>query len=389
MVSEPTPEDLVVVRPPRRRRWGWWLAAVALGASTLWFVGGGEEEDSTWDTRTASRGDLITTVTAVGTLQPRTTVEIGSAQSGTLLRVPVEQNELVHAGQVLAELDPEPFEAAAAQARASVASSRAQVERARVTRDATLDTATRTERLQAQGVASDDERRSAVLAADQARADLSAAQAQLAQAEASLAKALDDLSDTTITTPIDGVVLHRYVEPGQTVVSAMTATALFEVASDLTTLEFEAGVDEADVGRVAAGQRATFTVSAWPDRVFEADVAGVDLAPDPDASVVTYAATLRVDNADLVLRPGMTATAEIVVDELHDVVTVPALALRWRPKTGGGPGSHAAVLQGDVVHVLEGEQAEAVQVRVLGTDGVSTAVEGVPDGAAVVLGGGA
>jgi HlyD family secretion protein len=175
-------------------------------------------------------------------------------------------------------------------------------------------------------------------------------------------------------------MVHRYVEPGQTVVSAMQATPLFEVASDLHALKIEAGVDEADVGRVRGGQAAAFTVSAWPERTFLATVASVDLAPDPDATVVSYKAELRVGNPDLALLPGMTATAEIEVASLQDVVQVPATALRYHLR--GADSSE------DTVYVLVDNEPQAMKVEVLGTDGLTVAVDGVEPGTAVIVGGG-
>jgi HlyD family secretion protein len=376
-----TPEDLAVVRPPPRRR-GWLvaagLAAVALGAGALLARGG---ESTPWETQPATTGALITAVTAVGSVEPLTTVEVGSDQSGALARVLAEQNVSVRAGEVLAELDPDSFQSAVALAVASVQSASASVDKARVTLADAEASRDRTVRLEAQGAAAATETQAAVLAVDRARADLQVARASLAQARAELDRAEQDLQDTVIVSPIDGVVVHRYVEPGQTVVSAMQATPLFELASDLHQLKIEARLDEASVGRVRAGQTATFTVSAWPERTFVATVASLDLAPDPDDTVVSYAAELRVDNPDLALRPGMTATAQIEVASLQDVVRIPQAALRYRP-------DGAAPTEGDTAYVLADGQPQPVQVEVLGTDGLLAAVSGIEAGADVIVGGG-
>jgi HlyD family secretion protein len=378
---EPSPEDLAVVQPPRRR-W-WWLAAVGLllGGTGLGLVLFGRGDSAQWETQPATTGDLTTTVTAVGSIEPLTTVEVGSDLTGRVSSVRVEQNASVRAGDVLAELDPESFEAAVAQATASVRAASAAVEKARVTLADAEASRDRTARLEGQGAAAPTETAAAALAVDKARADVQSAVASLAQARASQERAQQDLRETTITAPIDGVVVHRYVEPGQTVVSAMQATPLFEVASDLHALKIEAGVDEADVGRVREGQTATFTVSAWPERTFLATVASVDLAPDPDATVVSYQAELAVDNPDLALLPGMTATAEIEVASLQDVVQVPATALRYRPR-GAEPSDD------DTMYVLVDGEPQAVKVEVLGTDGLTVAVDGIEPGTAVIVGGG-
>jgi HlyD family secretion protein len=376
-----TPEDLAVVHPPGRRRG--WLAAVGLGVVALGIglvlARGGQP--TPWETQPATVGALTTTITAVGSLEPLTTVEVGSDQSGELARVLVEQNVSVRAGEVLAELDPDAFQSAVAQANASVLSASASVEKARVTLADAEASRDRTARLEAQGAAAATETQAAVLAVDKARADLQSARANLAQARAELDRAQQDLQDTVIVAPIDGVVVHRYVEPGQTVVSAMQATPLFELASDLHQLQIEARVDEADVGRVRAGQTATFTVSAWPERTFRGEVASVDLAPDPDATVVSYNAELRVDNPDLALLPGMTATAQIEVAALQDVVRVPSAALRYRPEG-------ESQSEQDTVYVLVDDEPQATPVEVLGTDGLMTAVRGLEAGTHVIVGGG-
>ncbi|MEZ4323267.1 MAG: efflux RND transporter periplasmic adaptor subunit [Myxococcota bacterium] len=384
----PSEADLAEIRPKGRRRA--WLAiplvlaglvGVGLWAASL----GGSTTD--WQTEPVTRGDLDLTVTAVGQLAPEDAVEVGSDLSGRVEAVLVEKNATVHAGQVLAQLDAGPFEHAVSQAtaqlssaRASVAKAEVELENARVQRD-------RTSRLLEKGAVSATELESADLQVRTLEATLQTARAQRDQASASLADARDDLTHTTILSPIDGVVIQRFVDPGQTVVSSMSATALFEVASDLSALEVEVAVDEADVGHVQAGQPARFTVSAHPDATFEAEVVSVDLAPDPDASVVSYPTELRVDNREGLLRPGMTATADIVVTSIEDALQVPTLALRYRPASSGPPAASAA---GDRVYVLRDGSAVAVPVRVLGTDGLFTAVvaDGLAEGDAIVLGGG-
>lgn len=378
----PSPEDLAVVNPPRRgRRWALLVVVGVSVAAALAFVTR-SGDPTTWQTEPATTGDLATEVTAVGTLAPITTVEVGSHQTGEVLRVLVDENAEVHAGDVLAELDPEPFEAALAQAEAQVASASASVGKAKATLANATDELERTRRLEAKGASTASDGRTAALSVDTVSAELRMARASLAQAEASRDRARQDLEDTVIVAPIDGVVIHRYVEPGQTVVSAMSATALFEVASDLRALRIDAGVDESDIGRVAAGQTARFTVSAWPDRTFDAEVASVDLAPDPTATVVTYDADLHVVNDDLALRPGMTATASIEVAALRDVVRVPALALRYRP-----PAAPAST-RGDAVWLLVDGVPTETPVEVLGSDGALVAVTGVDAGAEVIVGGG-
>ncbi|MBN2797745.1 MAG: efflux RND transporter periplasmic adaptor subunit [Deltaproteobacteria bacterium] len=376
----PEPEALALLAPPKRRsRWLWIGGGAALAllalSRVIWSGGGSEGQ---WETAEVGEGALELTVTAVGQLEPITSVEVSSELSGRVLEVLVLANDPVAAGQVLARLDPEPFESAVTQAAASAEASRAAVEQARVTLRAAELHLGRTTRLEARGAATAVEVEDAQVKVDAARATLSSARAQLDQAVAALDRKRQDVEKSVITSPIDGVVIRRQVEPGQTVVSAMQATSLFEVASDLGDLRAEVGVDEADVGRVAAGQSAHFTVSAWPDRVFEARVVTVDLAPDATASVVSYQTELHIDNAARLLRPGMTATAEIDVERLDGVAQVPTEALRFRPEDREPPaGSHLWTLsEGALV---------PVPITVLGSAGTLTAVDGVAPGSVVVL----
>jgi len=385
--DEPSAADLAEIQPPKRRgRWGIaagaLLGLVALGA---WAVSGSSGEVS-YQTEPVQRGTLDVRITAVGTLEPEDVVEVGSDLSGRVTSVLVDKNAVVKAGDVLAQLDAEPFEHAVAQATAQLSSARAAVAKAQVELEDAVVQRDRSARLFDHGAVSATTVEAAELSVRTASASLQTARAQRDQAAASLADAENDLAHTTITSPIDGVVLQRYVDPGQTVVSAMSATALFEVASDLSALQVEVAVDEADVGQVAVGQSARFTVSAHGEATFTAEVVSVDLAPDPDATVVSYPAELRVDNREGLLRPGMTATADILVASLDDALQVPTLALRYRPSRG----PDAPTASGEQVYVLRDGEPVGVAVEVLGTDGLNTAVaaDGLSVDDAIVLGGG-
>jgi HlyD family secretion protein len=391
----PDLEALAVLRGAKRRPLRWFVAgAVALAA-----LGGGGalslrgDAAAGWETAPLTRGALVHKVTAVGQLEPVERVEVGSDLSGKVASVEVEANDTVTVGDVLARLDPVPYENAVTRARATLASSRASLEQANVTAKAARLDLERTQRLVERGAATPVDVENATLELDGALAAAAGAKAQVDISRASLATAEEDLGKTVITAPITGVVTRRLVDPGQTVVSAMSATALFEVASDLSSLKAEVAVDEADVGRVHADQTAIFTVSAWPDRTFAAAVQTVDLAPVSDESVVTYDADLRLRNDDLTLRPGMTATAEIEVGRLDAVLLVPSAALRFRP-------DGAVLGEGEWVFQPDGDTLRSVRVNVLGTDGLQTAIESAepagaePDGALdpdapVVVGGSA
>lgn len=379
---EADPEVTALLVPTRSRRWRRWLAGAAILSLALGAAGVAARlahAPASYQTAEVRRGALVEKVTAVGQLEPIVSVEVGSDLSGKVAEVLVDVNQAVTKGQPLARLDPTPFQNAVAQARAQLASASASLAQARVTRSAAHAEVDRTARLLEHAAATAVELEDARIAVDKAAAAEDAAGAEVALRRAALSRAEQDLADTVITAPIDGVVTVRLVDPGQTVVSAMSATALFKVASDLKAMKAVVGVDEADVGKVAAGQRARFTVSAWPDRAFDASVATLDLAPQDDDEVVTYDAELRIENDDLALRPGLTATAEIEVGRLDDVLLVPSTALRVDLEPGQ---------EGDAVWILDGQEPRRAPVTVLGTDGLSTAIraDAVDVGAPVIVG---
>ena len=382
--SGPDPEDLARLEPPTVDRTTWAavgaIVFVAVLAIAAWW---NADTGDAYETTPLVTGHLTQRVTAVGQLEPLDRVEIGSDLTGTVAEVVVDENQLVVRGQVLAKLDPGPFENAVTQSRASAASSRAQVLTSEVELERLQSELDRNERLFARGAATGVDVERSRLDVRAAQSSLQAARATLQQSLASLERTEQDLQDTVIAAPIDGVVVRRLVDEGQTVVSAMAATPLFEIASDLADLKVEVDVDEADVGLVNAGQQATFTVAAWPNRTFIATVAAVDLAADTSQSVVVYETELRVDNTDGALRPGMTATAEIQVGRVEDALLVPTHALRYRPDTHTPP-------PGDHLWTLDGTDLVAVPVRVGGSDGALTAVysDSLSDGQVIVVGGG-
>ncbi|MEN0065851.1 MAG: efflux RND transporter periplasmic adaptor subunit [Myxococcota bacterium] len=380
---EPSTEDLAVLEPPHLQV-GWWIGGglfllAFMVAAVVWSNG---DREHGYDTVSLTTGSLTQRVTAVGQLEPVHHVEVGSDLNGEVLEIGVEVNHPVTSGQMLARLDPEPFENATAQRRAQAQSSAASLEKAEIDLKRAETALGRTERLQGRGAATEVEHDNARLDVEVAQALVRVAQASRDQARASLAQAEQDLRDTVIASPIDGVVVRRHVEEGQTVVSAMAATPLFEVASDLNALKVVVEVDEADVGRVNAGQTAEFTVTAWPGETFNATVRSVDLAADDRATVVVYGTELRVANVDGRLRPGMTATAQIQVGQIDDALLVPTQALRFRPDRRDTP-------TGDHLWTLNDGQLTPVPVQVGGSDGSLTAVYGddLVEGLSVVIGG--
>ncbi|MFT4622531.1 MAG: HlyD family secretion protein [Myxococcota bacterium] len=319
----------------RTRRWPWVVGGgvvlAALVALAVVLLRPPPEGRWVWETAPVAHGDLVVMVTAIGSLEPLNAVDIGSEASGTVAAVHVEANDVVVAGQLLAELDTSMPLAQLRQARAQLAGAEAGLTQARVAARQSRSELRRSEILHRGGAISDSVIESARSSAENAEAAVAVAVAQVSQARASRDAAETTLDHTEIRTPISGVVLERHLEPGQSVVSSLQATTAFVVAEDLQRMSVDVDVDEADVGRVAAGQQATFTVAAFGDRVFDAVVRKVDLAPKPNAQVVTYVATLELDNADSELRPGMTATVEIAAESFTDRLLVPTAALRYTP----------------------------------------------------------
>jgi HlyD family secretion protein len=320
----------------RRRGLLWrWLAAAIGVASVLtagWYYFAATESSATrYVTAAVERGDLDVTVTATGTLEPINDVEISSELSGIVRKVLVDYNDRVTAGQILAELDTDKLKAEVAHANATLAASKARVKVAQAVLARTKQDFERYRRLSEANSASLQRYEEAVAANAQAAATLESTEAEVAVAEADLQLKEADLKKACICSPIDGIVLQRNVEPGQTVAATLQAPVLFTLAKDLAAMELQVDVDEADVGLVEAGQSAVFTVDAYPDRTFSAVVTKVRYAPQTTENVVTYTTHLTVDNSHLLLRPGMTATAEISVQTVKDAVLIPNEALRFAP----------------------------------------------------------
>lgn len=299
-----------------------------------------------WITEPARRGDLTVTVGATGTVEPLGRVEVSAQTSGRIAEVHVDDNERVTRGQLLAVIDREPVVVRLGEARARVAAARAQLRQAQATRTESRRTLERVSELVRRGVLPEQQLDTAQATAEGSEAAVESARAQIALAQASLRALQTELEHTEVRSPVDGIVLARQAEPGQVVAATFAPPTLFVIAEDLSRMELVLLVDEADVGRVEAGQRARFTVDAFPGRVFEARVESVRNAPQEVQGVVSYEATLSVDNREGLLRPGMTATADIVVDEQRDVLLVPNAALRFVPpgQTGHGAGREVWVL---------------------------------------------
>lgn len=295
-------------------------------------------------TEPLARGNLSITVTANGTLQPTRLVNIGSELSGTVARVLVDVNDRVEKGQVLVELDTTKLRDQIARSRAAVAAGEARVAQAAATvaeARAHLARLEEVQRLSGGKVPSQAELDTARAALQRAIADENSARANVADARAALRQDETSLSKASIRSSIDGVVLTRAVEPGQAVAASLQAVTLFTVAEDLTKMRLQVNVDEADVGSIKPGQNATFTVAAYPNRQYPARITRVAYGSTTTDNVVTYVTYLDVDNSDLTLRPGMTATATIAAHERRDVLMVPNAALRFTPASVAAGGADA------------------------------------------------
>jgi HlyD family secretion protein len=317
----------------RRRRWAWWTGALVLlfAALATWQWFDQAPASIVYTTEPAADRDLTIKVSATGTLQPLTQVDVSSELSGVVRSVAVDENQEVREGDVLAILDKTRILAQVDGAKASVEAAEAQVTQAETTLADSARTLQRTQQLASKGMAAEQALDTATADRDRAVAALAVAKANVSVAEANEKLQETDLAKSTIYAPIDGVVLTRSVDPGQTVASSFSAPVLFVIAEDLKRMQLEAAIDEADIGKVAKGQPGHFTVDAFPGRHFDAEISDIAYASVTTDNVVTYEAKLDVDNSDLLLRPGMTATVDIVTREAKGVLTVPNSAFRYSP----------------------------------------------------------
>jgi HlyD family secretion protein len=309
------------------------LLAVAAFLGYRWFAAD-NGDGIQYRTMEATRGDLTVTVTATGNLEPTNQVDVGTEVSGTIETVEADYNDTVRQGQVLARLDTTLLEAQVNQSRAAVESARANLLQARANVEeaaSELERFARVRELSGGKIPSLQDFEAAEAALKRAAAAEAMAEASIAQAEAKLRIDTTNLEKATIHSPINGVVLARSVEPGQTVAASLQAPVLFTLAEDLTQMELHVDVDEADVGKVTEGQEASFTVDAYPERTFPAHITQVRYGSRITEGVVTYPTVLTVDNTDLSLRPGMTATADIIVRQVSDTLLIPNAALRYAP----------------------------------------------------------
>ncbi len=310
----------------------WAAVAAIIGALGFWWFQAAEERAKvTYITEPVTRGDLTVTVSATGTIEPTNLVEISSELSGTIMDVLVDFNDVVTAGQVLARLDTVQLEAQMSVQVASHAAAEAQLANARASLLEAETDYDIVKRLDERGVTSHSNLTASQAALSRAHANVASAQANLDLAQAQLEAQKAVLSKATIVSPINGIVLDRSVDAGQIVAASLSAPELFTIAEDLAQMELQVDVTEADIGRISVGDMASFTVDAYDNSTFPAQISMVRYASDNTDGLVTYKAILSVENGDLLLRPGMTATADITVAQYSDVLLVPNASLRFAP----------------------------------------------------------
>jgi HlyD family secretion protein len=436
LVEEPMPIDFALPvgteREPevkRSHKWlVWALAGAGLaGAAAVSWKWLSAPAAPAYTTVTVRRGNLATTISATGKVQAVTTVQVGTQVSGTVSELHADFNDHVKAGQVIARLDPSQIEAQLQQAKANLAAAQAAVATARsnsqsqasavLAAKANVDRAASvmleadraykntaalveagvtparqletSEAANAQAAAekaqADAQYNEAVSQAQASKSQLDQAMAQATQSKASVDVAAVNVDRTIIRAPIDGVVVSRNVDVGQTVAASLQAPTLFLIAQDLTKMQVLADVDEADVGQLSPDSKTTFTVDAFPNETFPGKISQIRLSPNVVQNVVTYTAVISVDNPKLLLKPGMTATVTATVAEKQNVLVIPNAALRFRPETtpvpvatpaAKGAKKGGARSNGATLYKVEGTELKPVRVRLGMTDGVSTELMG-------------
>lgn len=315
----------------RRAAWILILLAGALGVM-LWRRSAQPPAQPRFLTQALEVRDLVEKVESTGKLKPLTEVQVGAQVSGRVVKVLVDFNSRVKEGDLLAEIDPQLFGAQVGQVRGQLKAARANLERARARVKATEIELNRLKRLAAEGIATQIELDQAQSAYDVAVADVSAAEATISGLRSQLKSANTTLAYTKIYSPIDGVVINRAVEPGQTVAASFAAPVLFVIAEDLSQMQVLADIDEADVGKIREGMSAKVSVDAFLRETFAGKVTQIRYSPNEVQGVVTYSAVIDVDNPDLKLRPGMTATVAITTSQAKQVLAAPNAALRFKPE---------------------------------------------------------
>ena len=308
------------------------LISVAIISAAAWFMSQ-RSSKITYKTARLEKGTVISAISATGTVNPVTTVQVGSQVSGTIQKLLVDYNSRVKKGQVIAEIDPAIFLAQVEQARGNYLNAQATLQKARVVLADAKRTLERNKQLLSQGIVAQSDFDASQTAFDSALAGIKSAEAGVTQYRGTLMLAETNLKNSIIRSPVDGVVISRSIDVGQTVAASFQTPTLFSIAQDLTKMQIDTSVDEADISRARLEQTATFTVDAFPDRTFKGRVTQIRSAPITVQNVVTYIVVVQVDNKELQLKPGMTANVSIETGRREGVLRLPSAALRFRPKT--------------------------------------------------------
>ena len=335
------------------------IVLAAIVAAFVLFRSKGSEPK--YRTEKITRGDIVTTVTATGTVNAVTTVLVGTQVSGTIRKIYVDFNSPVKQGQLIAQIDPALFDEQAAQARANLLVTKANLEKAEASLADAKRTMERNKELFSKNLIARSDLDTAETNYETSKAQVSASKAQVAQAEAALRNAQTNLGYTRIVSPVDGTVISRNVDVGQTVAASFQTPTLFTIAQDLTKMQLNTSVVEADIGKVKPGQDAEFTVDAYPEVAFRGRVSQVRIAPITVQNVVTYDVVIAVDNSDFKLKPGMTANVSVIVAEKKDIPRIPNAALRFRPAERT---KTTQLQKGAGVWILENEKPKRLPVTV-------------------------
>ena len=343
------------------------VVAIALaGAAYLYLKK--ENGATTYRTAKVERGDIVDTITATGNINAVTTVSVGSQISGTIQKLFVDYNSRVRKGDVIAQIDPQLLEASVTQALGNFESAKASLEKAKVAVTDAERTYRRNRELLPDGFVAQSDVDAAQTAYEQAVAAQKGAEATVTQSAGALKIARTNLEYATIRSPVDGIVISRSVDVGQTVAASFQTPTLFSIAQDLTKMQIDTNVDESDIGRAVKGQNVVFTVDAWPGKTFAGVVSQVRNAPIITQNVVTYDVVILVDNRELLLKPGMTANVTIEVKKYANVLKIPNAAIRYRPadkskEAGGGTAGKKKEPMGQRVYAL-GKDGKPLPVSV-------------------------
>ncbi len=362
------------------------LVVLAIISGGGWYLIKNKQPSVTYKTAKIERGSIVSTVAATGNLSAVTTVQVGTQVSGTIMKLYVDYNSRVRKGQTIAEIDPSLFNASVEQAKGNFLSSEANLQKARVTLADAERTLARNKKLLTDGIISQADYDVSETACQSAKAALKAAEGSVGQTRGALLQSRTNLRYSIIRSPVDGVVISRAVDVGQTVAASFQTPTLFTIAQDLTKMQIEVSVDEADISRVKEGQKASFTVDAYPEQTFGGKVVQVRNAPIITQNVVTYIVVVNVDNNDLKLKPGMTANVSIEVARKDGVLKLPPAAFRFKPRIEGDDpqkkraeegGKQGRKEKGQKVYILRENKPVGVKVKTgIGNNNSIELVEG-------------